>query len=264
MDKVKISIIIIEYYSIEEIKRCISSIEKSCKNIPYEIIVSSNSMYDKELQKKILLKFRNIKWSFNNKNGGFAYGMNNGLAQAKGQYLVIANPDIEIVEGFGKMIDFMDSYKNIGIVAPQIKDNEGNIQDSCRDYVTIQSFFVRQIKRFIVNGESILSKQIDYSKIQTVDWVIGAFILIRKDIYIQSKGFDDKYFMYCEDMDWCTRVRKLGYEIVYYPKMQITYKGSRSARRSRKYMIIFIKSIITYWRKFGFFKVYPKRKKMEF
>ena len=261
---IDISVVIIEYNSINEIKRCIPAIEKSCENINFEIIVSSNSTYDKETQKKILKRFPDIRWSFNKINGGFAYGMNRGLKLAKGRYLTIANPDTTIVEGFRKMIDFMDSHRNIGAIAPQIKDEEGNIQDSCRDYVSIQELVSRQFKRIFIKTESVLNNRFDYTKIQTVDWVIGAFIMVSREAYEAAGGLDESFFMYCEDLDWCTRIRKTGFEVVYFPKMQITYKGSRSARNMNKYTKIFIKSHFIYWDRFGFFGGYPKRKNLTY
>ena len=262
MNVIEISFVIIEYNSINEIKRCISSIHKACEGISYEIIVSSNSMYSIGFQKEIIRNFPSVIWSFNKRNGGFAYGMNRGLKLAKGQYLAIANPDTKIVNGFRRMIDFMDYHKDIGAIAPQIKDDDGNIQDSCRDYVSVQELVSRQFKRFLVRKESVLNINFDYSKIQTVDWVIGAFIMVSREAYNATGGLDESFFMYCEDLDWCTRIRRTGFEVVYFPKMQINYKGSRSARKMNKYTKIFIESHLKYWRKFGFFRGYPKKKNL--
>ena len=70
--------------------------------------------------------------------------------------------------------------------------------------------------------------------------------------------------MYAEDMDWCTRIRLAGWEVVYYPKVKIQYKGTRSARKNTGSAKIFLNSLKTYWKKFGFFFGYPKRKKIEY
>ncbi len=81
-----------------------------------------------------------------------------------------------------------------------------------------------------------------YNKIQTVDWIIGAFIMVSRKAYEATGGLDDNFFMYTEDLDWCTRIRQQGFEIVYYPFTRITYKGTRRARNSFKYARIFIES----------------------
>lgn len=258
-----LSIVIVEFHSIDDISLCINSI-RSQTNLPIEIIVSSNSQYSTRKQEEILNEFPLCKWSFNEKNGGFAYAMNKGLAIASGDYLVIMNPDCKIQYGIDKMIAFLHNHPEIGAIGPRIQDKNGLLQDTCRCYVSFSSFISRQIKRMITHKESILNTSFNYNKIQTVDWIIGAFIMISRKAYELTKGLSEEYFMYAEDLDWCTRIRKSGLEIVYYPKALVEYKGTRSARKSKKYATIFLKSHLTYWRKFGFFFGYPKRKKIIF
>jgi GT2 family glycosyltransferase len=111
---------------------------------------------------------------------------------------------------------------------------------------------------------SILDNDMNYNKVQTVDWLIGAFIMVSRKAYEATGGLDDDLFMYAEDLDWCTRIRQQGFEVVYFPKAVIIYKGTRRARSNSKYAKIFIQSHIKYWRKFGFFYGYPRRKKLQF
>lgn len=259
----KLSIVIVEYYSISDVIKCIKTINNTL-NSEFEIIVSSNSEYSKLKQNEIIEEFPICNWIFNDYNGGFAYAMNSGLSIATGDFLVIMNPDCVIKKGIDSMMQFLKNHPAIGAVGPQIIDNEGNIQDTCRNYVSFPSFVFRQIKRIITRKESILNTSFDYAKIQTVDWIIGAFIMVSRKAYELTKGMSEDYFMYAEDLDWCTRIRKSGLEVVYYPKAIIEYKGTRSARKSKKYAKIFIKSHLTYWKKFGFIFGYPKRKKILF
>jgi GT2 family glycosyltransferase len=83
--------------------------------------------------------------------------------------------------------------------------------------------------------------------------------MVKNDVYKATKGLDEGYFLYVEDMDWCTRIRKNGYEIVYFPNAVIEYAGTRAARNSIKYAKVFINSMFRYWKKFGFFFGYPQR-----
>ena len=251
-----ISFIIIEFHSVEDIKGCIVSIKTGCENIPYEIIVSSNSCYLPETQNKLKHDFPEIRWSFNRKNGGFAYAMNQGLKIAFGKYMAIINPDVRLKNGLILMVEFMQSHPSVGAIAPLIV----NTQDSARAYVSVQRYVWRSIKRVISHKSSVLDKNMDYTQVQTVDWVIGAFIMVQREVYEKTKGMDEYYFMYAEDLDWCTRIRASGYEVVYFPLAKVEYEGSRSARHSFKYAKIFFKSHIYYWNKHGFFGGYPKRK----
>ena len=264
MNMITISIVIIEYNSLHEVERCVKSVGHTCKDLDYEIIVSSNSCYPKEKQEKIAHSFPKIRWVFNKKNGGFAYGMDEGLKTACGKYLVIMNPDVIIKSGFSDMIKFMDDHTSVGAIAPQVVNTKGEIQDSCRSYVSLPSFVGRAVKRLVSRKTVVLSSKVDYSAIQTVDWVIGAFMMVRREVYYETEGLDISYFLYAEDVDWCTRIRACGYEIVYYPMMKIVYEGSRAARRSYKYAIIFLHSHFRYWRKFGFLGGYPQRKGLDF
>lgn len=258
----KISVVVVEYHSLDEISRCISHYLEIIPDA--EIIISSNSEYNHEEQNRILVDFPNCKWCFNDKNGGFAYAMNEGLKIAAGNYLIISNPDCIVKHGIMSMAEFLSEHSEVGAIAPRIVDEKGILQDSCRPYVTPLRFITRQLSRMLLKKEVILEKHFDYSKIQTVDWVIGAFIMVPKKVCEITRGLSTDYFMYSEDLDWCTRIRKAGFEIVYYPKSEIEYKGSRKARNSSKYARIFIKSLFTYWRKFGFISIKPKKRLLLF
>ncbi len=258
--KPDVSIVILEYLSLDEVADCLNSLTEGLDSIRYEIIVSSNSCYNHNEQKLISEKNKGVTWIFNPKNGGFAYGMNNGLRKARGRYLVIANADIKILEGFQKMIAFMDSHPEVGAIGPKMVDISGIIQDNCRPYVNLPRFILRQLRRLNSGEAAIRDKRFDYFSIQTVDWLAGAFIMVSRKAYELTQGLDNSYFMYAEDLDWCTRIRESGYEVVYFPPMKIAYKGSRHARKLNKYSCIFIKSHLKYWSKFGFFFGYPARK----
>jgi len=265
MESIIISFVIVEYHSTEEVNTCAESIREHL-NIPYEIIISSNSCYNEEERNHLEAtnKDRHLHWYFNEKNGGFAYAMNNGLSHANGRYLAIMNSDCTIECDLRQIIDFMDNHSEIGAIAPQMKDADGNIQDTARPYVSLPRYIWRQTRRIIGCKITILSRDMDYGQIQTVDWLIGAFIIVSRKAYEATNGLDDKFFMYAEDLDWCTRIRQQGFEVVYYPKAVITYKGTRRARSNSKYAKIFIRSHIRYWKKFGFFYGYPKRTKRIF
>lgn len=256
----KLSVIVVEYHSLDEVLCCIKAFKESIPTI--EIIVSSNSQYAVEQQQQLVSTISDCKWCFNKKNGGFAYAMNEGLKIATGEYLIISNPDCIIENGIEDMARFLSKHQEIGAIAPRITDSLGYLQDSYREYITLPNFIERQFQRILKREEVVLDKGVDYNKIQTVDWVIGAFIMVPRHIYEKTVGLSLDYFMYVEDMDWCTRIRRCGYEIVYYPNASVVYKGSRKARQSFKYAVIFLKSLLIYWRKFGFFNILPQRKKI--
>lgn len=259
-----ISIVVIEFNSLEEINRCISAIKQRCTDVDYEIIVSSNSCYPKIKQDLILQSYPDVLWCFNERNGGFGYGMNQGLKSASGDFLVVMNPDVILKGKISILVDFLNSHQDVGAIAPQIVGYNGIVQDSCRKFVTPWRFLLRQVQRVLTGNELVKNEKIDYTRPQTADWLSGAFMMLKRIVYESVGGFDEGYFMYCEDVDLCTRIWKAGYQVVYYPSVQIEYEGTRNARKSKKYAKIFMQSHIRYWRKFGFLRGYPTHKTIYF
>ncbi len=254
-----LSVIALEYHSEADIEKCVTSIHKACGNISHEIIISSNSCYNTEKQTALKTAYPDVIWLFNAKNGGFSYGMNQGLHIAQGHYLLTINLDVEMQNSPEALINFMEAHPDVGIAGPQIINRKGEIQDSCRPYVSLPRLISRTFSRILGCNRTGLSRRFDYSKTQTVDWVIGAFLLIRSNIYQKIGDMDEHYFMYAEDLDWCTRTRQLGYETVYHPQTKVVFEGTRRGRHSFKFAHIFIKSHIHFWRKFGYFGGYPRR-----
>lgn len=254
-----LSIVVIEYNSLEDISSFEEHVNDLLDGIDYELIVSSNSCYSQTKQEKIKQKTSRIRWVFNEKNGGFAYGMNRGLELARGDYLMIANPDLKMKCGLREALAFLNQHDEVGAVGPLIKDEDGVQQDSARAYLTVSSWVKRNIMRVLGKEE-----RYDYSSVRTVDWVIGACILMKREAYRLTGGLDEHYFLYVEDLDLCTRIRGAGLEVVHFPIMEVEYKGTRSARHSLKYARVFMQSIWYYWNKFGFFNGQPERKDMVF
>ena len=245
----KLSIVVIEYHSIHEVVALSHAVGKALGD-DVELIISSNSLYSESEQKRISETYSHARWQFNVRNGGFAYGMNEGLKVAKGDVLVIVNPDVKFKTPLEPMVDYLLQHPEVGIIAPKIVDEDGVVQDSFRHFATPFSFITRQVGR-IVHRNKLHVKSADTP--QKVDWVIGAFMMVRRDFYEKVGGLSEDYFMYCEDEDWCKRAHLAGYDVIYYPDTVIEYKGTRASRNSWKYAKIHIQSLFTYWRKYGFF-----------
>ena len=244
---INVSFIIVEYHSIDEILICKRSISENLpKDLAYEVLVSSNSVYPTSKQEEFRVLYKDLKWVFNEKNGGFAYAMNQGLKAANGDVVVIMNPDVKLGCGFKEMLNYLQQNNRVGIIAPKIINEDGIVQDSFRNFITPLNFLVRHLKRLIKREELIVP-----TSATAVDWVIGAFMMMPRKAYEAVQGLDDGYFLYCEDMDICKRMQLNGYSVIYYPNAEIVYEGTRSARKSKKYARIFLQSLFRYWGKFG-------------
>ena len=119
MTDITLSIVIVEYHSIQEIKECVVSL-KDHIHVPYEIIVSSNSCYNEKQKEEINLHEEHVRWLFNEHNDGFAYAMNNGLKAALGKYLVIMNSDCTMESELNKMTEMIKFASIIVAAAPML------------------------------------------------------------------------------------------------------------------------------------------------
>lgn len=239
----KISVILLEYHSIDEIKTAVEAIRRHDKDC--EIVVSSNSLYNAEEQKKAIATIPDAQWTFNEENGGFGYGMTMGANVATGEYVVFLNSDVILKDDFSKMINYLEGHKNIGLIAPELVDENGIVQDSYRNTITPWNFVWRHVERLLH-----VKRDQKQTEPMIVDWVIGAFMLTKKSYFDMVGGFDYKtYFMYVEDMDLCHELKLKGLDTVYYPLSTAQYVGTRAARSNKKYTKIFLHSLFGYWKK---------------
>lgn len=266
VNKVIASFIIIEYHSIEDVLQCINSIKNYSLGFSYEIVISSNSLYNTSKQNELKSKHPKIIWSFNEINGGFAYGMNRGIALANGKIIITQNPDTRIINNkLFTAINLFESDPKIGIVGPKILNKLGQIQDTCRPFITPQVIIKRFLKRKLNKSKAILETTINYNRMQSVDWVIGAFMIIRSSTLKKVGGFNEKYFMYFEDMDLCLHFWEEQFKVIYFPDLIIEYEGDRKSTLKKngkffnlginKYTFIHLKSYYSFLKSGGSHKI---------
>lgn len=256
---IAVSFVIIEYKCIEEVFSCIESVKAACNNIKTEIIVSSNSGYPLDVQEELNNVDDETIWLFNAKNGGFAYGMNRGLSRASGDIVIVTNPDVQLSsQNLHSVLGYIKSNPSVGIIGPQIRDTNGNLQDTCRRFMGPIDLCKRMYKRLSKRMDVLLEAKQDYTKVQTVDWIIGAFMIIKRDALKKVGCLDENYFLYLEDMDWCKRFWDNGFQVVYYPHFSVIYKGDRKSTNGlkngklmNKYTFYHLRSYTHFLRKHG-------------
>ena len=261
MNQIDISFIIIEYYTLGDLKKCIESTEAKCLDLSYEIIVSSNSLYPSEKKSILLNDYKNVRWIFNGKNLGYAGAMNTGIEISSGKSVVIMNPDARIVSGsIYSAYKYLMANQDVGVIGPKIIDLDGKLQDSCRKFMTPVDLFCRVVKRVFLKKDVLLTQRLDCGKIQPVDWVIGAFMMLNKKAIEKVGLLDNRYFLYVEDMDWCKRFWDCGFKVVYFPNLVVEYKGDRKSispaiyvRFINKYSIYHLRSYLRFMKKHSFY-----------
>jgi len=238
-----LSIIIVNYKSEEFLRNCLKSILRNISGCSFEIIVIDNEANGKA-KEMIEKQFPKVKILENKENLGFGKANNQGAKVARGNILLFLNPDILIKKNiFHEIINTFNSDKNIGIISPELVLANASPQLwSCGKrenfYQLIKSKF------FSKPDTSNLSKE----QIK-VEWVSGAALAIKKKIFKQINGFDEKFFMYFEDRDLCRRVGNLGYKTMVLLKLKVIHLGGQAPILNKRRKKIYYQSQNYYWRK---------------
>lgn len=228
-----LSIIIVSYNAKEFLEKCITSIMKNVKDVSYEVIVVDNNSSD-DSSDMIKKEFPQLKLIANKNNVGFSSANNQAIkVSQKSRYVLFLNPDTVTQKGTTEhMIDFMDQHKDAGAATCKLVMLNGEIDDaSHRGFPTpwnAFSHFSGLEKLFskskLFAGYSLGWK--DLSKIHEVDVLAGAFMLVRREAGEEAKWWDEDYFFYGEDIDFCYMLKQKGWKIYYVPTVSIThYKG---------------------------------------
>ncbi|OGZ31994.1 MAG: hypothetical protein A2V69_00090 [Candidatus Portnoybacteria bacterium RBG_13_40_8] len=259
----KLSIIITHHQTPELLDLCLKSIKENIGYINHEIIVVDSEAEEKT-EEDIKEKYPEIKLIPFKKNLGYSKTVNAGIKEAKGDYVLILNADIIVLEEtISEMIEFMRENPRIGILAPQLLDFTGNIQISCFSEPTIKAILARRtfFGKF-KNGKEALKEFLmsdwDRKSVEEVDWAQGSAIMIKKEAIEKVGLFDEGFFMYFEDADLCRRFREVDYRVVYYPRAKMVHYYHRSSKKwgglldlfLNKYTKIHIISALKYFRKY--------------
>lgn len=226
-----LSIIVLNYRQKDFCDRCLQSIFSHPIAVPFEVIVIDNASGDNSVE------FLHEKWSTkariiaNESNEGFGKGHNKAIKEAKGSYICIMNPDIEVHENtLNLLLEYLKTHEECGIVGPQLIYPDGTIQDSYRRFPTfwdliIKRTFLRPL--FKRRMHHYLMHNVDQNKTQEVDWMVGAFLLISKDFFQALGGFDERYFLFMEDTDLCRKAWNEHRSVVYFPQAKAAHHHAR-------------------------------------
>lgn len=231
----KLSIIIVNYKSEKYLAKCVSSIKEKILGVDYEIIVVNNDDLDIKCPGE-------IKLINTGKNIGFGAACNAGAKIAQGEILCFLNPDTEIIsENIGELLKKLEDNKKIAVIGPKLVMENGKIQWWCAGK---EFTFWRLIKN---NIGLIDSKKIwESEKEISADWVSGAALFMKREVFEKVGGFDEDFFMYFEDENLCRRIKKLGYEVLYCPEFSILHLCGKSRSSILKQKMQFFKSMLVY------------------
>lgn len=198
-----------------------------------EIIVVDNASKNKSFSKK---KISNVIVISNNKNLGFARACNQGVKIAKGEYLLFLNPDTVVKKDFFEKLENFVKKERVDIVGFKTLNKDGTLQFSCGNFPTILNIVLDRIPLLSkIFSTELIRKENYYKDKQYPDWVSGACLLVRRDVYEKLKGFDEKYFLYVEDIDLCLRAKMKGYQVCYNPNLEIIHLDEGKTEKKKDF-----------------------------
>lgn len=224
-----LSIIIVNYNTRKLTLDCLFSLRKD-KTIPtYEVILIDNASSDGSVKEFKKLKWRNLIIKVNKENLGFAKAVNQGIRIAKGDYVFLLNSDAMVKKGaIRKLIDFAKKNKDTGVVAPRLLNADGSIQPSCFNFPSV----LRAFKQYVLGFEGLLDKFYPKGKKPVVvESVVGAAFLITPRALKEVGLFDERYFMYFEDIDYCRRIKKKNLKVYYLPEAEVIHLHGQSVKK---------------------------------
>jgi len=252
----KLSVIIVNYNVKFFLEQCLISVQGALEGIESEVFVVDNASADGSCP-MVKQRFPRVTLIENKKNHGFSYANNQAIRQAKGEYILLLNPDTVVEEDtFSKCIAFMDNHPDAGGLSVKMIDGKGRfLPESKRALPTpMVSFYKifglsRLFPRSRVFARYHLG-HLDSRKIHEIEILPGAFMFLRKAALDTVGLLDEAFFMYGEDIDLSYRITRGGYKNYYYPETTIIhYKGESTKKGSINYVLVFYKAMMIFARK---------------
>jgi GT2 family glycosyltransferase len=251
----QLSVIILNYNVRYFLEQCVLSVLNALETIEGEIIVIDNNSSDDscEMMKQ---RFPNVKLIQNDENIGFPKGNNIGVSQGKGEYICILNPDTVVAEDtFVKVLAFAQKQSDLGILGCKLIDGVGNfLPESKRGVPTPWVAFTKitGLYKFLPASEifgKYYAQHLNENQTGKVDILVGAFMLMKRDLYLEARGFDEDCFMYSDDIDLSFRVLKAGKSNYYFHETTVIHYKGESTIKDETYMKRFQEAMNFFYKK---------------
>ncbi len=251
MDSPKVTGCIVTFNNMRTIDKAVGSLLEKTK-IPFKLYAVDNCSTDGTPQ-HISEKYPQVEVIYNSANTGFGAGHNKIIDLIDSEYHAIINPDIIIRDDvLAKMVEYMDSHPDIGMLSPCIRFPDGRYQVLGKRSPRIKYLIASRMRGDkpgkVLSEYAMLDK--DPETAFDIENATGCFMLIRTSLFKEIGGFDERYFMYFEDCDLSREVTKRS-RLVYYPEAVVCHEWGRESKKNNKLRIIQIKSMISYFNKWG-------------
>lgn len=220
-----VSIIILSYNTKDLLKECLESLFTKLSSVPFEVIVLDNASKDESVS-MTRRDFPRVHVIESQVNLGFARGVNLAAKKAKGDYLLFLNSDATLLDAnLKKMVSQLEENESLAVIGGNLLNRDETTSEPYGNFYNLPEvfnlLFMAKKAKDQLTGEWSM-----------VDWVSGGYMLVKRKIFAAVKGFDEGFFMYIEDMDLCFRLKKEGFQVVYYAGAKAKHVGQGSSNRT--------------------------------
>ena len=251
----KVSIVIISWNQLANLRRCLSAIFEHVDRLGIEVLVIDNASTD-GTGDMVRSMFPEVCLRSNAANLGVARARNQGMLHSCGEYVLLLDDDTECTNDFvHAAIDYMERRPEIGIMGPRLYSPNGETQPSARPFPSVRGILGRGLSLITPDAfrSNYLFRFTSCSSPVEVSWVLGACQFIRKEAINDLGPLDGRYFFGYEDVDYCRRAFQANWRVVYHPGISILHHYQRSSAKGllsrAKYQ--HLRSIVLYYEKFG-------------
>jgi len=235
-----VSVIFINYNSVPFLARALATLQRAEPELSKELIVVDNGSVDTGRLRGLCARYQ-ARLLLLKRNRGYGAAANQGFQIARGEFVAVANPDIEFLPGaVSELLNFLVEHREVGVAGPQLLYPDGSLQTSCRRLPRLKYVFAGRrspLSRFF--PRSALVKEFLYlnagrdGRPVEVEAVIGTVMFFRRSAYQEVGGFDERYFMFAEDLDICERLHAQGWQVFLVPNARVHhyYGGVRRSWR---------------------------------
>ncbi len=270
---VDVSVIVVSWNTRDLLRQCLQSIVDEpgarivaagatddvaapSKALAIEMVVVDNASDDGSAQ-MVLAEFPQARLIANSDNAGFAAANNQAIAQARGQMLFLLNPDAYLLPGaLAGLAHFLAEHPEAAAAGPNVLNPDGSWQAATFRFATLWDLFCEAVFLSVLWPRSPLFARkelggFNRDTVREVDWVQGCALAVRRPVWDAVGPFDEGYWMYVEELDWCRRAKGMGYRIFFTPEAQVVHYGKRSVARARASVLpLGFRSHFRYYRKF--------------
>jgi GT2 family glycosyltransferase len=231
-----LSISIVSYRTLALLRRCLSALDAERAQLDIDVTVVDNASGDGSSE-MVSTEFAWVRLIRNDRNLGFGAAHNQAMRGAGGRYLLVLNSDAVPLPGaLRTLFDFLETHPGIAVAGPKLRYPDGTVQPSRRRFPRLATLFLEstQLQRLSSNN-AVLRRYFVADRSdddpQEVDWLVGACLCVRAAAVSNVGLFDERFFMYSEELDWCRRFRAAGWSIAYVPSAEVLHLEGASSRQ---------------------------------